>query len=202
MTDTEVLRKAREHLAQSLRLPKTPFPDPGAHSMEAYVMAVHQAFCAIRFKAIDALALIDEALSAPAAADGEPVELPSIEHDESMQRDYIPLPGGWELQTKGCGSTLRLVDKKTGERHPLPLLGFTIEFIERMGREIHTACRAAAPSAVAPPQFETCPCGTWGRWKSMPLAAPMQTEAAASPSECDSLTDRGATPGGQEGEGA
>lgn len=23
-----------------------------------------------------------------------------IERDEQMQRDYIPLPGGWELQTK------------------------------------------------------------------------------------------------------
>lgn len=67
----------------------------------------------------------------------------AIERDESMDRDYIPLPGGWELQTKGKGSTLRLLDKKKGERFPLPLPDFVIEFIERMAREVHAAAGGA-----------------------------------------------------------
>lgn len=70
--------------------------------------------------------------------------LPAIERDEQMDRDYIPLPGGWELQTKGNGSTLRLCDTKAGERHPL-LVGaeHVSEFVERMGREVHAAAEAA-----------------------------------------------------------
>lgn len=67
------------------------------------------------------------------------VSAPAIEHDEQMGRDYIPLPGGWEVQTKGNGSTLRLLDKKAHERHPLPLPDHIVDFIERMAREIHAA---------------------------------------------------------------
>ena len=42
--------------------------------------------------------------------------LPPIERNEHMDRDYIPLPGGWEVQTKGKGSSFRLCNTKTGER--------------------------------------------------------------------------------------
>jgi len=35
-------------------------------------------------------------------------ELPPIDYDRSMDRTYIPLPGGWEIQTKGNGSTFRI----------------------------------------------------------------------------------------------
>lgn len=35
-------------------------------------------------------------------------ELPPIEYDHDMDRTYIPLPGGWEIQTKGKGSTFRI----------------------------------------------------------------------------------------------
>lgn len=31
-----------------------------------------------------------------------------IERDEAHDRTYIPLPGGWEIQTKGKGSTFRI----------------------------------------------------------------------------------------------
>jgi hypothetical protein len=66
-------------------------------------------------------------------------ERSAIERDESMNRDFIPLPGGWEMQTKGVGSTLRLLDTKIGERHPLPLPDHVVAFIERMAREVHAA---------------------------------------------------------------
>jgi hypothetical protein len=68
--------------------------------------------------------------------------LPAIDRDEQMDRSYIPLPGGWELQTQGKGSTLRLCDTKTGERHPLLLPDHIIKFMERMGFEVHAAARA------------------------------------------------------------
>lgn len=42
--------------------------------------------------------------------------LDPVERDEDMGRTYYPLPGGWEVQTKGRGSTFRICDTKTGER--------------------------------------------------------------------------------------
>jgi hypothetical protein len=85
------------------------------------------------------------ATQAPAPAHGDSL---AIERDEQMDRDYIPLPGGWELQTKGKGSTLRLLDKKTGERNPLPLPDFIVEFIERMAREVNAASNVQPKGTV------------------------------------------------------
>ena len=57
-----------------------------------------------------------------------------IERDEAMDRTYIPLPGGWEIQTKGKGSTFRLCDPQ-GRR--TPVLGEELhEPLERMARDI------------------------------------------------------------------
>lgn len=39
---------------------------------------------------------------------GAAAELPPIDYDRDMDRTYIPLPGGWEIQTKGKGSTFRI----------------------------------------------------------------------------------------------
>jgi hypothetical protein len=70
-----------------------------------------------------------------------------IERDKDYNRDYIPLPGGWEIQTKGRGSSYRICDTKSGER-----VNVTDErlhdFLTRMALEI----RAAAPPSqpVAP----------------------------------------------------
>lgn len=43
-------------------------------------------------------------------------DLKPIERDEAMDRDYIPLPGGWEVQTLGKGSSFRLCEP-SGRRH-------------------------------------------------------------------------------------
>lgn len=45
--------------------------------------------------------------------------LPPIERDERMDRTYIPMPGGWEIQTKGKGSTFRICNTKAHERWPV-----------------------------------------------------------------------------------
>lgn len=68
--------------------------------------------------------------------------LPPIEHDDlDPTREYIPLPGGWEIQTKGRGSTYRLCDTKTGERHAIlsACAPFIHDFVTRMAKEIHAA---------------------------------------------------------------
>jgi hypothetical protein len=70
--------------------------------------------------------------------------IPPIERDESMDRTYIPLPGGWEVQTQGKGSTFRICNTKTGKRWPV------------LDKMLHTAleqmARDANASALAAPQ--------------------------------------------------
>lgn len=70
----------------------------------------------------------------------------TIERDEQMGRDYIPLPGGWEVQTKGNGSTFRICDTKTGDRMPIPLPDRILAFLERMAREVNAAAQSPAPA--------------------------------------------------------
>ena len=64
--------------------------------------------------------------------------LPPIERDESYARDYIPIPGGWEIQTKGKGSSFRICDTKSGERW-LVADEHLHAMLERMAREVRAA---------------------------------------------------------------
>lgn len=70
---------------------------------------------------------------------------PIEQDDEDPSREYIPLPGGWEVQTKGRGSSYRLCDTKTGERHIILCADADLvhDFITRMAKEIHANARAA-----------------------------------------------------------
>lgn len=65
--------------------------------------------------------------------------LPPIEREGS--REYIPIPGGWEIQTKGSGSSFRLCDTKTGDR--LNILGgdgpMAQDFVTRMAKEVRAS---------------------------------------------------------------
>lgn len=77
------------------------------------------------------------------------VALSAIEGDDlDPTRQYIPLPGGWEVQTRGSGSSYRLLDRKTGERRPI--LGsdpdFVQAFVTCMALEVHAAVSAALAS--------------------------------------------------------
>lgn len=45
-----------------------------------------------------------------------PTELQGLAYDKDMDRHYIPLPGGWEIQTKGKGSTFRIAHAGSGRR--------------------------------------------------------------------------------------
>ncbi|TCK28008.1 hypothetical protein EV667_2004 [Ancylobacter aquaticus] len=78
-----------------------------------------------------------------------PAALPPIEMDPDMPgREYIPLPGGWEVQTKGTGSSYRLLDRKTGERRLILCHdpGFIHDFVTRMAREVHAASIDSPPA--------------------------------------------------------
>ena len=81
-------------------------------------------------------------------------ELPPIERDEHMDRTYIPLPGGWEVQTKGKGSTFRLCDTKSGDRWPVLDYTGLHEALEQMAREIRAAITAAPPAQPSEPAAE------------------------------------------------
>lgn len=65
-----------------------------------------------------------------------------IERDEAMDRDYIPLPGGWEIQTKGNGSTFRVLDRNTGERY-IVMERHAHKWLTKMARDIRKALTAA-----------------------------------------------------------
>lgn len=52
------------------------------------------------------------------AVSADAVEVTTIEHCDQQNRDYIPLASGYEWQSKGNGSTIRIVGPN-GERHPL-----------------------------------------------------------------------------------
>lgn len=73
--------------------------------------------------------------------------LDPIETDElDPTRQYIPLPAGWEIQTKGRGSSFRLLNRKTGERMSIMLCDsdHERELVTRMALEIHAECAKAA----------------------------------------------------------
>lgn len=64
----------------------------------------------------------------------EPLE--PIERNEEMNRTYIPLPGGWEVQTRGQGSTFRICDPNNN-RLPIPDSPYLHETLEQMALDIH-----------------------------------------------------------------
>jgi hypothetical protein len=84
--------------------------------------------------------------SGSALPQGGAVALP-IDYDKDYDRYYIPLPGGWEVQTKGRGSSFRIANTKANERLNIPPSPYLYELLERMAREIHAAVNTQQPSA-------------------------------------------------------
>jgi hypothetical protein len=65
-----------------------------------------------------------------------------IERDEQMDRTYIPMPGGWEIQTKGKGSTFRICGPDD-DRLAIPDSPYLHETLEQMARDVNAAALAA-----------------------------------------------------------
>jgi len=83
--------------------------------------------------------------------------LKPIERDEDFDRTYISLPGGWEVQTKGKGSSFRICDTKDGDRLLIPPSPYLHETLERMAKEIHAACGAPVSQPVSAANLFTDP---------------------------------------------
>lgn len=62
--------------------------------------------------------------------------------DEVYNRDYITMPGGWEVQTKGKGSSFRVSDATGEHRLLIPPSPYLHETLTKMAREVHAACVA------------------------------------------------------------
>jgi hypothetical protein len=113
--------------------------------------------------------------AAPSPSQGEP--LPPIDYNKEYDRYYIPLPGGWEVQTKGKGSSFRIANTKDdNERLNIPNSPYLYELLERMAREIHAASTTPPPSSpqVAVAEFEDgakCPLCGWRNTASAPQSA-------------------------------
>lgn len=89
------------------------------------------------------------ALAAKSKPSGD-VELPPIDRDEGMNRDYIPIPGGWEIQTKGKGSTFRISDGK--DQYPVTDT-YLHKHLERMARDCRRAWDARLAASRVPDEL-------------------------------------------------
>lgn len=79
-----------------------------------------------------------------------------IETDAEMGRHYIPLPGGWEVQTKGNGSTFRICDPND-EHMPITGHRFEHEELERMARAVNAEwLKLTTHPQAAPAQGDGC----------------------------------------------
>lgn len=68
------------------------------------------------------------------------MNLAPIAYEKDYDRHYIPLPGGWEVQTKGKGSTFRICEPGDDPmRLPVAPQPYLHETLERMARDIHAA---------------------------------------------------------------
>lgn len=78
------------------------------------------------------------------------VVLDPIARDEAYDRDYIPLPGGWEVQTQGFGSTFRLCSP-SGDRIAITD-GRVQEELQKMALDIRAAYTCQPSPAVVEAQ--------------------------------------------------
>ena len=74
----------------------------------------------------------------------EPESLPPIERDEDMDRTYIPIAGGWEIQTKGKGSSFRICNTKNGLRW-IVMDEYLHTMLENMAKENREATHPIQP---------------------------------------------------------
>lgn len=58
-----------------------------------------------------------------------------IEHEKQTDRQYIPLGERYEIQTRGSGSSYRILDKETGHRE-LIMDECTHDFLTEMGTNL------------------------------------------------------------------
>ncbi len=100
--------------------------------------------------------------------DGELLNrIDAVEYDESFDRHYIPVAPGWEIQTKGKGSTFRIAEPDDA-RLPIPDSPYLHETLTRMAlainahvmtlqRRLRLASTGSAPAPSAWRPIESAP---------------------------------------------
>jgi hypothetical protein len=101
----------------------------------------------------DAIAAWNSRAPEPATTKPDAMDGLEIEREAGYDRDYIPMPGGWEVQTKGRGSTFRLCDPN-GDRLPIPDSPYLHETLTRMARDVNAAARATTQPDAKPPLLD------------------------------------------------
>jgi hypothetical protein len=120
---------------------------------------------------------LEATLSALTAEAGKG-EYQPIERDEAYDRDYIPMPGDWEVQTKGKGSTFRLCDKIGHRRLAIPDAPYLHETLTLMAREVNGAWLALSTATPA------------GEWREIESAPKDGTRVLLyTPYRCDNCPD-------------
>jgi hypothetical protein len=142
LNNTLAERDAAEHVAQSSRISAIDAESRATRAEAALEKAELQLGCADDYaREWKAHCEAAEAALKEAGACGP------IERDEGFDRTYIPLPAGWEVQTKGKGSTFRICEPD-GHRLAIPNEPYLHETLERMAREINAACRPTPPTVT------------------------------------------------------
>lgn len=128
-------------LARVINLAATPSPKPS--QADPYATYGKRGECD-KVKLIGRAAIIDAWNNLPDFIRQAPTKppLPPIERNEQMDRTYIPLPGGWEVQTQGKGSSFRICDTKTGARWIVVDKNIHA-VLEKMARDVHEAAACA-----------------------------------------------------------
>lgn len=84
-----------------------------------------------------------------------------IDRDEDMDRTYIPLPGGWEVQTKGKGSSFRLCNTATGDRWIVTDERLH-KMLEQMACDVHAAAKADSTASLQAAYWQGwCEAAAW-----------------------------------------
>lgn len=76
-----------------------------------------------------------------------------VEKDADMNRLYIAVGTDFEVQTKGNGSTFRILNKKTGERRPYVLAEHQIRMLEQMAHHSYNTHEPLRKLAALVPEL-------------------------------------------------
>jgi len=98
----------------------------------------------------------DCSLSKQATPEG--ADLPPAEYDAAMDRHYLPLPNGWEVQTKGNGSTFRIAHVPTTARY-IVMDENLHEPLTDLAKDVRAAL--ATTTAAEPVYQAAVPGGSW-----------------------------------------
>lgn len=105
-------------------------------------------------------------------------ELEPIERDDDTDREYIPIPGGYEIQTKGKGSSFRILNRNTDDRRIVSDATLH-KFLTQMAHDLRAPWNTRAAPPPEPSEANTY-AALLAHWKSLtPLVPDPELELVA-----------------------